>query len=125
MRESARPGRLPSSPPAPTSQGRSAEQPSPGANQSSIGSQRKARFTHRQGQFLAFIHLYRKLHRQSPCETEMVQFFGVTPSSVHSMIVRLHELKLITRRPGVARTIQLAIPEADIPPLEAVDGRAW
>jgi len=31
----------------------------------------KARFTYRQGQFLAFIHLYRKLHRRGPAELDM------------------------------------------------------
>src|SRR5262249_15052232 len=36
--------------------------------------QPKARFTHRQGQFLTFIHLYRKLHRQGPAELDLVQF---------------------------------------------------
>lgn len=28
-----------------------------------------ATFTHRQGQFLAFIHLYRRLHRQGQAES--------------------------------------------------------
>lgn len=81
--------------------------------------------THRQGQFLAFIHLYRKLHRQAPAEAEMVQFFGVTPPSVHSMIVKLHELGLIERQPGVARSIRVIVPEEQIPPLEGVDGPPW
>jgi hypothetical protein len=31
-------------------------------------------FTHPQGQFLAFIHLYRKLHRQGPAELDLVEF---------------------------------------------------
>lgn len=80
-----------------------------------------AKLTHRQGQFLAFIHLYWKLHRQAPSELDMVQFFRVTPPSVHSMVVRLHELGLIEREPGVARSIRVTIPENKIPPLQDAD----
>ena len=82
-------------------------------------------FTHRQGQFLAFIHLYRRLHRQGPAESEMVKFFSVTPPTVHGMIVKLEELGLITREPGVARSARVAIPEEEIPPLAEVDGPPW
>lgn len=32
-------------------------------------------FTPRQGQFLAFIHLYRKLHRRGPAETDLIKYF--------------------------------------------------
>jgi hypothetical protein len=79
-------------------------------------------FTQRQGQFLAFIHLYRKLHRRAPGELDFVKYFGLTPPSVHNMIVKLHELGLITRTPGAARSIQVAIPEEEIPSLEDVAG---
>jgi hypothetical protein len=75
------------------------------------------RFTHLQGQYLAFIHLYRKLHLQGPAELDMVQYFRVTPPSVHGMVVRLEEMGLITREPGVARSIRVAIPEDEIPKL--------
>src|SRR5437762_1154562 len=53
---------------------------------------RMATFTQRQGQFLAFVHLYRLLHKQGPAELDMVKFFRVTPPSVHQMIVKLEEL---------------------------------
>jgi hypothetical protein len=85
----------------------------------------KVHFTHRQGQFLAFIHLYRKLHRQGPGEMDMVRYFGVTPPSVHGMVVKLEELGLVTRQPGVPRSVRVAIPEAEIPALEAVEGPPW
>ena len=75
-------------------------------------------FTHRQGQFLAFIHSYWKLNRQGPAELDMVKFFRVTPPSVHSMVVRLEELGLVTREPGVARSIRVAIPDKEVPELE-------
>jgi hypothetical protein len=92
------------------------------------GSRKKARgpaFTRRQGQFLAFIHLYRKLHPRGPAELDMVQFFRVTPPSVHGMIVRLEELGLITREPGVPRSVRVAIAEEDIPELEDAQKPPW
>ena len=82
-------------------------------------------FTHRQGQFLAFIHVYRKLHRRAPGELDMVKFFRVTPPSVHGMIVKLDQQGLITREPGVARSARVAIPPEAIPDLESVDGPPW
>ena len=82
-------------------------------------------FTHRQGQFLAFIHLYRKLHRRGPAELDMVQYFRVTPPSVHGMVVKLEQLGLVTRERGVPRSVRVAIPEEEIPPLEDVAGPPW
>lgn len=84
-----------------------------------------AMFTQRQGQFLAFIHLYRLLHRQGPAELDMVKFFRVTPPSVHGMVVKLEELGLVTRESGMARSIRVAIPEEKIPKLEEVEGLPW
>lgn len=84
-----------------------------------------ATFTLRQGQFLAFIHLYRRLHRQGPAETDMVKFFRVTPPAAHGMVVKLEELSLVTRESGVARSIRVAIPEEEIPKLEETDGPPW
>ncbi len=82
-------------------------------------------FTHRQGQFLAFIHTYWKLHRRAPAELELVKFFRVTPPSVHYMLVKLAQLGLITKEPGVPRSIRVAIPEVDVPELENSAGMAW
>ena len=82
-------------------------------------------FTHRQGQFLSFIHLYRLLHKQGPAELDMVKFFRVTPPSAHGMVVKLEELGLITREPGVARSARVAIPIEEVPELEQVEGPPW
>jgi hypothetical protein len=82
-------------------------------------------FTHRQGQFLAFIHHYRQLHRRGPAELDMVQYFRVTPPSVHGMVVKLEELGLVTRERGVPRSVRVTIPEEDIPPLGEVRGPPW
>ena len=84
-----------------------------------------ATFTQRQGQFLAFIHLYRRLHKQGPGELDMVKFFRVTPPSARGMVVKLEELGLISRKPGVARSARVAIPEEEIPTLEEVEGPPW
>jgi hypothetical protein len=85
----------------------------------------KVPFTHRQGQFLAFIHRYRSLHRQGPAELDMAQYFRVTPPSVHGMVVKLAQLGLVTREPGVPRSVRVAIPESEIPALAEVQGPSW
>jgi hypothetical protein len=85
----------------------------------------KARFTHRQGQFLAFIHHYRKLHRRGPAELDMAQYFCLTPPSVHGMVVKLEQRGLVTREPGTPRSVRVAVREAEIPPLEDVAGPPW
>jgi DNA-binding MarR family transcriptional regulator len=85
----------------------------------------KVRFTHRQGQFLAFIYLYRKLHRRGPAELDMVQFFRVTPPSVHGMVVKLEQLGMVAREPGISRSIRVTIPASDIPALEEAQGPSW
>jgi hypothetical protein len=40
-------------------------------------------FTPKQGQYLAFIHLYTRLHRRPPAETDMQEYFRVSQPSVH------------------------------------------
>ena len=47
------------------------------------------------------------------------------PPAVHGMVVKLEQLGLITREPGVARSVRLAIPEEEIPELEDVEGPPW
>lgn len=85
----------------------------------------KVSFTPRQGQFLAFIYLYRKLHRRGPAETDLVKFFRVTPPAAHGMVVKLEELGLITREAGVARSVRVAIPAESLPELEDITGPPW
>ncbi|MBN9121402.1 MAG: MarR family transcriptional regulator [Planctomycetes bacterium] len=71
------------------------------------------------------MHLYRKLHRRGPAESDLRAFFRVTAPAVHGMVVKLEELGLITREPGVARSIRVAIPAEQLPELEATDGPPW
>ena len=108
--------------PAPTQALRAKNPTSASAHRGAAGHRKKVKFTPRQGQFLAFIHLYRKLHRQGPAELDLVRYFRVTPPSVHDMIVKLEQLGLVTREAGVARSVRVAIPEEEIPPLEDVAG---
>jgi len=75
-------------------------------------------FTHKQGQYLAFIYYYTKIHKEPPAEMDMQLYFRTTPPSVHQMVVRLEALGLISRVPGVARTIKVLIPVEKLPPLE-------
>jgi repressor LexA len=76
------------------------------------------RYTARQGQFLAFIHLYTKLNRRPPAEADIAQYFRISPPTVHSMVMTLHQHGMISRQPGEARSIRLLIDSAALPPLE-------
>jgi len=75
------------------------------------------RFTETQGQYLAFIHAYTLVNGRPPAEADMQSFFGVTPPSVHSMIVELERRGLITRVPRQPRSIAISIPDDDLPRL--------
>lgn len=66
-------------------------------------------FTSKQGQYLAFIHLYTRLHRRPPAETDMQQYFRVSPPSVHQMVLTLERQGFIRRQPSTARSIELLI----------------
>jgi repressor LexA len=75
-------------------------------------------FTEKQGQYLAFIHLYTKLHREPPAQSDLQRFFRVTPPTVHQMLVRLEELGLISRVPRRPRSIQVLVPASELPELK-------
>jgi repressor LexA len=76
------------------------------------------KWTEKQGQYLAFICNYTKIHGRSPAETEMESYFKVTPPTVHQMILKLEENELICRVPGQARSIRLLVHNNEIPPLK-------
>lgn len=77
-----------------------------------------ARFTELQGQYLAFIAAYTKLHGRPPAEADLQRYFKVTPPSVHSMILTLERRGLIRRTPGQARSMEVLLARDDLPPLE-------
>ena len=74
-------------------------------------------FTPKQGQYLAFIHLYTRLHRQPPAETDMQQYFRVSPPSVHQMVLTLKRRVFIRRQPKTARSIELLVDPKLLPEL--------
>ena len=81
-------------------------------------SQTEPRFTPRQGQYLAFIHAYTCVNARPPAEADMRRFFGVTPPTVHQMVLSLERAGLIQRTPGTARSIRLIIPPESLPALQ-------
>jgi len=74
-------------------------------------------FTDKQGQYLAFIYAYERLQRRPPAEADMQRHFGVTPPTVHQMVLKLEQLGLIKRTPGKARSIELLVPPERLPVL--------
>ena len=76
------------------------------------------KWTEKQGQYLAFIYNYTKIHGRAPAEAEMERYFKVAPPTIHQMVLKLEENGLISRIPGQARSITLLVPKEDIPLLE-------
>ena len=74
-------------------------------------------FTPKQGQYLAFIHVYTRLHRRPPAEADMQHYFRVSPPSVHQMVLRLERAGFIARQPGIARSIKMLIDPQSLPAL--------
>jgi Mn-dependent DtxR family transcriptional regulator len=74
-------------------------------------------FTPKQGQYLAFIHLYTRLHRRPPAEADMQEYFRVSPPSVHQMVVTLERAGFIRRQPRAARSIEVIVDPVQLPEL--------
>jgi hypothetical protein len=74
-------------------------------------------FTPKQGQYLAFIHLYIRLHRRPPAETDMQEYFRVSPPSVHQMVLTLERAGLIRRQPRTPRSIEVLVDPKTLPEL--------
>ena len=77
----------------------------------------KKRYTPKQGQYLAFIHYYGKIHGRAPSEADMQRYFQVSPPSVHQMILTLEARGLIERIPRQPRSIRLLVPREELPDL--------
>jgi DNA-binding MarR family transcriptional regulator len=74
-------------------------------------------FTEKQGQYLAFIYAYGRIFRRPPAEADIQKHFGVTPPTVHQMILTLERAGLISRQPGIARSIELLVRPEHLPML--------
>ncbi|MFQ5825615.1 MAG: LexA family protein [bacterium] len=76
------------------------------------------KYTKRQGQYLAFIYYYTKIHGCAPSEVDMQKYFKVSWASIHQMVVTLEKKSLISKIPGKARSIQILVPRDELPDLE-------
>jgi len=74
-------------------------------------------FTAKQGQYLAFIYNYSKIHGQAPAESDLERYFRVSPPAIHDMIKTLERNGLIERTPGQARSIRLCVQPEHLPRL--------
>ena len=66
-------------------------------------------FTHKQGQYLAFIHAYTLVNGHAPAQADIQRFIKVTPPSVHQMLLTLEKTGLISRQPGRARSVSVLV----------------
>ena len=76
------------------------------------------RYTPKQGQYLAFIFYYTKLHGRAPSEADIQSYFKVSPPTVHQMILTLEKQRYIERTPGQARSIRLLLTREHLPDLD-------
>ena len=74
-------------------------------------------FTDKQGQYLAFIDAYTRVHGRSPAETDMQRHFQVSPPCVHQMVLALERMGLIRRQPGIAPSIEVLVAPEHLPVL--------
>jgi DNA-binding MarR family transcriptional regulator len=74
-------------------------------------------FTAKQGQYLAFIYLYTRLHRRPPAQADMQEYFRVSPPSVHQMVLTLERAGLIRRKPTAPRSIEILVDPKCLPEL--------
>ena len=77
-----------------------------------------AAYTPRQGQYLAFIYYYTKIHGVPPAEADMQRYFRVSPPAVHEMVKALERRGYIAREPGKSRSIRLLLGREDLPDME-------
>jgi len=75
------------------------------------------KMTAKQGQYLAYIHSFTKLHRYAPAESDLQRYFEVSAPAVHDMIVMLQRNGFIERTPGQARSIRLLVKPEHLPRL--------
>jgi repressor LexA len=72
-------------------------------------------FTVRQGEYLAFIHSYATKVGVSPSFEDIARHFGTAPPNVNGMIKTLERRGLLSRSPGVARSLRVLVPAELLP----------
>jgi len=78
----------------------------------------KHKYTPKQGQYLAFIYYYTKIHGYPPAEADMQKYFSVTPPSVHQMVLSLEKRGFIEKIPGKPRSIRVLLSPSELPGVE-------
>ncbi len=76
------------------------------------------RLTRKQGQLVAYVYWYTKVHRIPPAENEIATFLGIQGPSAHQMILRLEASGCLSRIPVQPRTLKVLLPRAEVPDLE-------
>ncbi len=72
-------------------------------------------YSEKQGRYLAFIHAYTVLNGEPPAVADIARFFDVRPPSAHAMVKQLVAKGLVTKTPGRARSIQVALKPSELP----------
>ena len=72
-------------------------------------------FTVRQGEYLSFIHGYTTKVGVSPSFEDIARHFGTAPPNVNGMIKTLERRGLLSRSPGVARSLRVLVPAEVLP----------
>ena len=62
-------------------------------------------------------YLYTRLHRRPPAETDMQEYFRVSPPSVHRMVLTLERAGFIRRQTRTPRSIELLVDPTQLPDL--------
>ena len=75
------------------------------------------RFTDQQGQYLALIGAYTRVHGRPPAEADLQRHFRVSPPAVHRMVLTLERAGLIRRQRGLARSIEVSVEPECLPVL--------
>ena len=70
-----------------------------------------------QRQIEAAMHKLEQANGRAPAETDIQWFFGVTPPTVHNMIIELERRGLIGRTPRTPRSLRVLLPADQIPAL--------
>jgi repressor LexA len=81
------------------------------------GAMMEVAYTPTQGQYLAFIYYYTKIHGVPPAESDFQRYFKTSPPAIHQLIVTLDKRGFIERTPGVGRSIRLRLSRDQLPDL--------
>src|ERR1700738_2732378 len=69
------------------------------------------------GESFGHIHAYTRLHREPTAETDMQEYFCVSPPSVHQMVLTLERGGVIRRQPRNPRSIEVLVDPRYLPEL--------